>query len=184
MKTITLETCTKGLARIGWAKIWITVALTAIFGISFLFRSEITKTDIADAVLVFIGVAALCLWQRSKNKKITAENIYLVDDVFLSKEITHGWRRYRGRVERCAVTFARQGIYEVTLAEAEQKPENPSCDYSAVHFSNPGDEFYLLMLRAGKENRILKCFNKRYYALSEEDFVRMDGEYRPKMAKG
>ena len=55
MKTITLETCTKGLARIGWAKIWITVVLTAIFGISFLFRSEITKTDIADAVLVFVG---------------------------------------------------------------------------------------------------------------------------------
>ena len=184
MKTITLETCTKGLARIGWAKIWITVALTALFGIGLLFRSEITRIDIADAVLICMVAADFCLWQWQKNKKIKTENIYLVDDVFLSKEITHGWRRYRGRVERCAVTFARQGIYEVTLAEAEQKPENPSCDYSAVHFSNPGDEFYLLMFRKGKENRILKCFNKRYYALSEEDFVLMDGEYRPKTAKG
>ena len=116
--------------------------------------------------------------------KITPENVYLVDDVFLRVEITRTWQRFVGRQEFCVVDFAHHGSYEVAMYEETKEPENPTCDYSAVHLSKPGDGFYLLMLRDGEGDRILKCFHKRFYALSEEDFVLTDGEYRPKTAKG
>ena len=184
MKTITLEMCIKGLTREGKVKMLMGVISAFLTTTMFMFRYGITTFSVIVTVLMFLALLALCLWQRRKDKKIKAENIYLVDDVFLRVEITRTWQRWVGRQELCVVDFAHHGSYEVAMYEETKEPENPTCDYSAVHLSNPGDDFYLLMLRDEEGDRILKCFHKRFYALSEEDFVLTDGEYRPKTAKG
>lgn len=180
MKTITLDMCIKGHAREGKVKMLMGVIAAFLSTTMFMFRYGITTFSVIVTVLMFLLLLALCLWQRRKDKKITSENVYLVDDVFLRVEITRTWHRFVGRQEFCVVDFAHHGSYEVAMYEETKEPENPTCDYIAVHLSKPGDGFYLLMLRDEEGDRILKCFHKRFYALSEEDFVLTDGEYRPK----
>ena len=180
MKTITLDLCINGLKREGKAKMLLAVILAVWSSTMFTLCYDNSLLCVLAMMVIFLLVLILGLSQNKKYKKISPKNIYLVDDVFLRVSITPTWGKFVGRQECCVVDFAHHGTYEVMMHEETTEPENPSCDYSAVHFSKPGDEFYLLMLRDGEEERILKCFHKRFYVLSEEDFILTDGEYRPR----
>lgn len=181
MEKITLDLCTKGLVRAGKLKMLVAL-LTAIFGSAYVFvRHGVDKVSVVGVVAIFLFVAVLCLWQKNKDQKITADNICIVEDTFIRVEKMRSWSRFSGWQENCTIYFSQHATYSVIMS-ATTEPEHPSCDYSAVHFSNPGDEFYLLMLRNGEEERILKCFHKRYFELSADDFVLVDSEYRPKAA--
>ena len=179
MKTITLQSCLKGLTDVGWSKIASAIVLLIVVSGRILIRYELDIVPIIGLLALLVFVVVMCLRQRKKDRKIKAENIYLVEDVFLRVDVKSVWSRYGGREEWCTVHFAHHGTFEVVIPKMKE-PENPTCDYSAVHFSKPGDGFYLLMLRDGEEERILKCFHKRFYVLSEEDFILTDGEYRPR----
>ena len=89
------------------------------------------------------------------------------------------WTRYAGRFESCTLKFSRNGTYDVNIFE-KSEPEKPSCDYSAVNFSKPGDKFYLMISKRGENKCIVKAFNSKYFKLVEEDFEYVDGKYYPK----
>lgn len=178
MKIITLQSCLNGLTREGWNKVVSAIVLVIVASGCILIRYGLDTVSIIGLLALLVFVVVMCLWQRKKDRKIKAENIFLVEDVLFRVDVKRSWSRYSGRNEWCTIHFAHHGMFEIVIPKMKE-PENPTCDYSAVHFSNPGDEFYLLMLRDGEEDRILKCFHKRYYVLSEDDFVLTDGEYRP-----
>lgn len=182
MEKITLQSCIKDLTYEGWDKIVSAIVLTIVVSGYILVRYEVDAVTVIGLLALYVFVVVMCLWQRRKDRKIKVENIYLVEDVFLRVDVKRSWSRYNGREEWCTIHFAHHGTFEIVMPKMKE-PENPSCDYSAVHFSKPGDVFYLLILRDGEEERILKCFHKRYYELSTDDFTLADDEYRPKQAK-
>lgn len=143
-------------------------------------EADRTRFFVIAAVLavVIIGACILLLCLKKKMKKRELPSAYIVEDVFIrvrKKEIPS---LHHANTLQYTLTFSRSGDYTyLTDSGSDRKePEDPGADYSAVHFSRPGDKVYLVI--SERSGKILRCFNARYYRLCEEDFTLADGKYR------
>ncbi len=147
------------------------IYLTGKYGIN---TVSIVGTVVFIVISIFIFV-----WQKRRDNKLKNNQFYIVEDVFINITRRKVWTKYTRTYENCTIKFSRNGTYDVNIYERRES-KRPSCDYSAVNFSQAGDKFYLLMIPGKEKDIILKCFNAKYYKILEEDFDYIDGKYYPK----
>ena len=147
-------------------------------------KCEYIVMNIVFTVILLLLAVFLFIWQGKRDEKLKNNDFYLVEDVFINVHTTTAvvrgvsgfrWHKYKN----CEIKFSKNGKYSTNIFETEEGKEQSS-DYSAVYFSNPGDKFYLLMIKGKEKDIILKCFNAKYYKISEFDFNLVDGKYIPK----
>ncbi len=156
----------------------------AIF-LPFLFwKQGVNAFSIIESIVLVATIVFAFVWQKNKDAKLLNHQFYIAEDVFINVQRTNTFAKapfvfaYR-TYENCTLEFSQNGTYTVSIYE-KSEPANPSCDYSAVNFSQPGDKFYLLILQEENKDTILKCFNAKYYEVFAEDFAYKDGKYYPK----
>lgn len=178
MGLITINVCKNLLIKKSEGKVTLSILLAA-FGIVFMLLQEYLALKIIFIPIFIVLAIFLPIYQGKKDKKLKENKFYLVEDVFINVEkAKRVMPKTMTTYEECTIKFSKNGTYFVVIKERKE-PDNPSCDYSAVNFSKPGDKFYLLVLD-GERPEILKCFNARYYELLEDDFDLIDGKYHPK----
>ncbi len=179
MEKITLFVCRELLIKSNNFKL-VYANIFLFFGQIYLFlKYGVDIMTIVGTIAFVIVSIFIFVWQKRRDNKLKNNQFYVVEDVFINIKRRKVWTKYYGRYENCTLKFSRNGTYDVNIYE-KREPVKPSCDYSAVNFSKPGDKFYLLMIPGKEKNIILKCFNARYYEMFEADFEYKDGKYYPK----
>ncbi len=180
MDTISLHTCRELLIKTNNSKFILLLIVSILGCFCILLESKINAFSII-AVALIISLCVLCtILHKKRQNKLKNNKFHIAEDVFINVERVKFFKKPQGKFEICTFKFSKNGTYEVNLYE-KREPEKPSCDYSAVHFSKPGDKVYLLILEEDKKNVILKCFNAKYYKIFEDDFEYKDGKYFPKI---
>lgn len=179
MQEITLYTVTDLLLQHNRLKKLLAI-IVAVSGSVFMWiNSEYLVLNIVFTGLLLALVVILFVWQNNRDKKLKLNKFYIAEDVFINVKTKKGYAKPAGFYVNAEIKFSRNGIYTTNLYE-KRESKNPSCDYSAVNFSKPGDKFYLLMIEGKEKEVILKCFNAKYYKISDADFDYADGKYYPK----
>lgn len=179
MEKITVYLCSNLLIRVNNFKLIFANILLIFCSIYLFLESGVNTATIVGAIVFIIFGVFIFVWQKKRDTKLKNYQFYIAEDVFINIKRRKIWSKYLGRSENCTLKFSRNGTYDVNIFE-KREPVKPSCDYSAVNFSKPGDKFYLLMIPGKKKNIILKCFNAKFYEIFEEDFDYLDGKYYPK----
>lgn len=126
-------------------------------------------------IICVMGIVSyfLCYFMRKRTRGLIKRNkFYLVEDVFLSSEEKRAQKHYK-------IKFSRNGYHTIQLMGKEE-PKNMDADYSTVFFSRAGDKFYILITVENGTEKIFRCYNAKYYEISDEDFELIDGKYYPK----
>jgi len=179
MEKITLFVCRELLIKSNNFKL-VYANIFLFFGwICLTIKYGINAVSIVGTVMFIVISIFIFVWQKRRDNKLKNNQFYIAEDVFINLKRRKVWTKYTGKYENCTLKFSRNGTYDVNIYE-KREPKTPSCDYSAVNFSKPGDKCYLLMIPGKNKNIILKCFNAKYYEMFEPDFDYIDGKYYPK----
>ena len=179
MKKITLYVCRELLIKTNNSKLILGIIFLLFCSIFLFLKHGIDTITVVGLMIFIITGIFIIVWQKRRDNKILNNKFYIAEDVFINIKRRKFYNKGYGRTESCTLKFSRNGTYDVNIFE-KSEPENPSCDYSAVYFSKPGDKFYLLIMQDKDKNVILKCFNAKYYEIFEDDFELIDGKYYPK----
>ena len=183
MYEITREMC-KIETKSKWQSAFVLIIILSILAI---IRACMTLDSIwwsifVTAIFVFMAIISYIIFRKKFKGIEKNDEFYIVEDVFINvrevRAFANRFRRYRAYYE-FDIKFSRNGLHHMLLYSKDE-PEEIEADYSAVFFSNPGDKFYLLMMKDKEKDIILKCFNAKYYKISEYDFNLVDGKYIPK----
>ena len=181
MEIITLYVCKNLLIKDNNFKLLFFICVLLLPPVIYIFDWEFKWPTIIISALFLILVVFYVILNNDKNKKLKNNQFYIAEDVFINVKRRRVYSRYNYH-ELCTFKFSKNGTYNMRFFEKHKtEPKKPSCDYSAVNFSKPGDKVYLLILCGEKEDKILKCFNAKYYKVSDLDFEYKDGEYYPKV---
>lgn len=177
MKKITAYICKELLISTNNSKL-IIASILAIVGAGSLLQDDVNAVSIVGFIVIVFMIVFVWVWQKWRDNRLKNNQFYIAEDTFLSVKRRKAWLYFK-RYENCTLKFTRNGTYSVNIFE-KMEPEKASCDYSAANFSKHGDKFYVLVMQGKRKNKILKCFNARYYEIFEEDFDYKDGKYYPR----
>lgn len=178
MEKITQYVCKELLISTNNSKLIVASILAVVGAGSLLLEDGVNVVSIIGFTVIVLMVVCLCVWQKWRDNKLKNNQFYIAEDIFLSVKRRKAWLYFK-RYENCTLKFTRNGTYSVNIFE-KMEPEKASCDYGAANFSKHGDKFYVLVMQGKKKNKILKCFNARFYEIFKEDFDYKDGKYYPR----
>lgn len=133
--------------------------------------------------LLFVLVPILMPKTLYRIVPILNKRIYIIEDTLINIERLKYFSRFHLRTYNWnTLYFLNNGKYKAESLFRKTNiydiPENYSPDFIACDASKPDDKFYLLMLRDEKKgDKILKAFHTRYFFVSDEDFIFVDGKY-------
>lgn len=179
-ENITLFVCKNLLVRANNIKAYFFLVVLILIGVYDVLDLGL---DAFGVGLALFGVAVgfgFIIFINKRNKKLITNQFYIAEDIFLSVDKRTLWSRGTGVSRKYTLQFTRNGVHKIVL-RGNRVPEKPSCDYSAANYSERGDKFYLLIVKGKKYDKILHCFNAKFYQIFEPDFDYQDGIYVPKV---
>ncbi len=183
MFTITKQSCIKEITSSNNALLSAITIMCVLAGLRLWISTHELLWVLLVVAIYIVGVIFSVRVSRNRLRRIEQSDYYLEKDVLVRvEELYRTANRLRilkqGAQYDYVLTFSGSGGHRITLF-SQTEPEEFDADYAAVHFSQPGDAFYLVR-STDKEERIIKCFPAKYYAVSEEDFDADGAVYRPK----
>lgn len=160
----------------------VSMCVLAVLGIVFLMgrpydkgASEFTEFILLLTASVFV-ILIFVVFRLRQGKQIKKNNFYIVEDRLMRIEnndtkgfLTKGWYT----TPYSTLHFLNNGDYKIP----GRKKENCSnADYIAKSSSAVNEKFYLVIYN----DKIIKCFDTRYYVVSESDFEKQGCIYLPK----
>lgn len=134
-------------------------------------------------VMILISIIMIFLFilcQRLLIKRIQNNNFFIVEDRLVKI------KSYEPKVIKLnpgpvntfsSLIFQCNGSYKIS---GTKKETYSKADYLSTASSEVNDKFYLVLYK----EKIIKCFNKRYYVIDENEFEFDGGKYLPKGRQG
>ena len=148
-----------------------------------------TKNIVIVAIFAALALVAIIFIIYITNKKVNnvnLEDFYLVEDVVadFKKERTYG--KARGSGHNYIYTFRDNGKHTIHKSahptveiplHKEKDIDHLSVEKLCLESCEKGDLYYLLIAKKKELTRIIKCFPKYNFEISQEDFDYIDGKY-------
>ena len=148
-----------------------------------------TKNVIVAATVVALAFVTIFFIIKMTTKKIINVNLndfYLVEDVLVDCQKRISTKASGGSGHNYIYTFRDNGkhtihksahpIVEIPLHK-EKDIDHLSVEKLCLESCEKGDMYYLLIAKKKKLLRIIKCFPKYNFEISQEDFDYIDGKY-------
>ena len=160
------------------------VAIFALVALWFFTKNIVIVAT--SAALALVAIIFIIYITNKKVNNLNSEDFYLVEDVVadFKKERTYG--KARGSGHNYIYTFRDYGEYTIHKSShpttelplhKEKNISQLSVEKMCLESCEKGDIYYLMIVKKKEGAKIIKCFPKYSFDITQEDFDFIDGKY-------